>query len=199
MISGQIEMPNALSPGKVWFTSDTHFFHRNVVDYCRRPFATVEEMNEALIARWNAAVHRDGIMFHLGDFCLGEPERWHSILDRLKGRIYLIVGNHDTRFITEDVAARFAGVAIQMLINVNGQKIYLNHFPFLSYSGDNYGTWQLYGHVHSTQQQSNIIDAGRRAVLLPTQYDVGVDNNDYAPISFRQVEAIIRKRQSSIG
>ena len=149
-------------------------------------------MNEELIARWNSVVHRDGIVFHLGDFCFGKPDKWNHILDRLKGRIYLVLGNHDAGHISEEVAERFEAVAFQMRLNVNGQKIYLNHFPFLSYSGDNHGTWQLFGHIHSNLHNYNIIDEHRLAVLQLTQYDVGVDNNNFTPISFRQVEEIIK-------
>ena len=191
----QIELKTGLSPNKIWFTSDTHFFHDKVVEYSQRPFASVEDMNEELIARWNSVVHRDGIVFHLGDFCFGKPDKWNYILDRLKGRIFLVLGNHDAGHISEEVAARFEGVAFQMRLNVNGQKIYLNHFPFLSYSGDNHGTWQLFGHIHSNLHNYNIIDEHRLAVLQPTQYDVGVDNNNYTPVSFRQVEEIIKKRK----
>ena len=191
----QIELKSGLPPNKIWFTSDTHFFHDKVVEYSQRPFASVEEMNEELIARWNSVVHRDGIVFHLGDFCFGKPDKWNHILDRLKGRIYLVLGNHDAGHISEEVAERFEAVAFQMRLNVNGQKIYLNHFPFLSYSGDNHGTWQLFGHIHSNQQESNIIDKHRLSMLLPSQYDVGVDNNNYTPVSYRQVEEIIKNRK----
>ena len=191
----QIELKSGLSPNKIWFTSDTHFFHDKVVEYSQRPFASVEEMNEELIARWNSVVHRDGIVFHLGDFCFGKPDKWNHILDRLKGRIYLVLGNHDAGHISEEVAERFEAVAFQMRLNVNGQKIYLNHFPFLSYSGDNHGTWQLFGHIHSNLHNYNIIDKHRLAVLQPGQYDVGVDNNNFTPVSYRQVEEIIKNRK----
>lgn len=169
----QVELISGLSPNKIWFTSDTHFFHNKVVEYCQRPFASVEEMNEELIARWNSVVHRDGIVFHLGDFCFGKPDKWNHILNRLKGRIYLVLGNHDAGHVSEDVAARFEGVAFQMHLNVNGQKIYLNHFPFLSYCGDIHGIWQLFGHIHSNLHHYNIIDEHRLAMLQPSQYDVG--------------------------
>lgn len=197
-MTGQIEMMKGLSPNKIWFTSDTHFFHNKVVEYCQRPFASVEEMNEELIARWNAAVHRDDIVFHLGDFCFGKPEQWHYILDRLKGRIYLVLGNHDAGHINDEVASRFEGVAFQMRLNVNGQKIYLNHFPFLSYSGDIHGTWQLFGHIHSSLDNYNIISQQRLAVLHPNQYDVGVDNNNFTPVSYRQIEEIIKRQNNEL-
>ncbi|MGM9713185.1 MAG: metallophosphoesterase [Prevotella sp.] len=190
----QIELMRGLSPNKIWFTSDTHFFHNKMAESGQRPFASVEEMNGELIERWNSVVHRDGTVFHLGDFCFGKPDKWHYILDRLKGRIYLVLGNHDAGHISGDVAARFEGVAFQMRLNVNGQKIYLNHFPFLSYSGDIHGTWQLFGHIHSNLDNYNITDRQRLLMLQSNQYDVGVDNNAYTPVSYRQIEAIIKRR-----
>ena len=82
---------------RVFFTSDTHFNHMNIISYCQRPFRDIHEMNETIIVNWNNAVAPDDIVFHLGDFCLGGANEWNRILDRLNGRIYLILGNHDIR------------------------------------------------------------------------------------------------------
>lgn len=75
--------------GRVWFTSDTHFYHTNIIDFCRRPFESIEEMNETLIANWNKVVGTNDIVFHLGDFCLGDSTKWNGILDRLNGKFTL--------------------------------------------------------------------------------------------------------------
>lgn len=182
----------AFSPDKVWFTSDSHFFHSNVIEYSHRPFSGVNEMNEEMIRRWNSVVHRDHTVFHLGDFCLGTPEQWNYILDRLKGKIILIVGNHDSRQMSEDLIRRFELVTPQLRIRVGHQKIYLNHFPFLCFSGENYGDWQLFGHIHTNPYAHNVIDEQRLSLLLPNQYDVGVDNNDFTPVSFRRLQEIIK-------
>lgn len=104
---GQIEILKGLSPNKIWFTSDTHFFHNKIIEYCQRPFANVEEMNNELIYRWNQVVRNDDVVFHLGDFCLGKAKKWNSILDKLNGKICLILGNHDTIHLNENVAQRF--------------------------------------------------------------------------------------------
>ena len=56
---------------KVFFTSDTHFYHGNIIRFCNRPFKSVEMMNETIISNWNNTVGQDDIVFHLGDFCLG--------------------------------------------------------------------------------------------------------------------------------
>jgi len=178
---------------RVYFTSDTHFNHTNIISYCQRPFKNVDEMNERIIANWNEVVSEDDIIFHLGDFCLGGAAEWTRLLDRLNGKIYLIMGNHDRKNIRQGFMDRFEHVAMQMHIEVGKQRIYLNHYPFLCFEGGYKDVWQLFGHVH-TRKSNTGIDAGRLQYLYPTQYDVGVDNNDFAPVSFGQVKRIIDKQ-----
>ncbi len=178
---------------RVYFTSDTHFNHTNIISYCQRPFKNVDEMNERIIANWNEVVSEDDIIFHLGDFCLGGAAEWTRLLDRLNGKIYLIMGNHDRKNIRQGFMDRFEHVAMQMHIEVGKQRIYLNHYPFLCFEGGYKDVWQLFGHVH-TRKNNTGIDAGRLQYLYPTQYDVGVDNNNFAPVSFEQVKRIIGKQ-----
>jgi len=175
----------------IFFTADTHWGHRNIIKYCHRPFADVEEMNEALIDNWNSVVGKDDIVFHLGDFAMGGSAEWSRFLERLNGKIYLILGNHDMKTIGKGFS-RFEYVTMQMLINIGGQQIYLNHCPLLFY-GESKNTWQLYGNVHTnlhhTGTNRSIIDN-----LLPTQYDVGVDNNNFTPVSYEQICAKIQQQ-----
>ena len=177
---------------RVFFTSDTHFNHANIIRYCQRPFKDTAEMNETLIANWNRTVGNDDIVFHLGDFSLGGAAEWTQMLDRLNGRIYLILGNHDLKNIRQGFIDRFEHVAMQMRIEVGKKKIYLSHYPFLCFEGG-YKTdvWQLFGHVH-TRSSNTGIDAGRLQHLYPTQFDVGVDNNNFTPLSFDQVRERIQ-------
>lgn len=178
---------------RVYFTSDTHFNHTNIISYCQRPFKNVDEMNERIIANWNEVVGENDIIFHLGDFCLGGAAEWTRLLERLNGKIYLIMGNHDRKKIRQGFMDRFEHVAMQMHIEVGKQRIYLNHYPFLCFEGGYKDVWQLFGHVH-TRKTNTGIDAGRLKYLYPTQYDVGVDNNNFAPVSFVQVKRIINKQ-----
>ena len=183
---------------KVFFTSDTHFYHSNIINFCGRPFKNVEGMNETLIANWNSVVGPDDIIFHLGDFCLGGSAEWTNILNRLNGKIYLIVGNHDIKTLRQGYYSRFEHIAMQMHIEVGKQKIYLNHCPFLCYGGAYRDTWQLFGHVHTSKQNTGI-DAPRLHMLFPTQYDVGVDNNNFTPVSFEEVKRIIERQVEQFG
>lgn len=178
---------------KVFFTSDTHFNHKNILAYCSRPFDSIEKMNEAIIANWNNKVPVDGIVFHCGDFALGGSEAWHKILSRLNGQIHLILGNHDLKNFRQGYADSFASVQEQLTIDIGKKKIILTHFPLLCYHGT-WGTemnvWNLHGHVHvcKNKQANTGKDFERMKLTFPTQYDVGVDLNDYTPISFEELK-----------
>lgn len=178
-------------PDDVWFTSDTHFYHENILRFCNRPFSSIQEMNEELIRRWNETVPPDGIVFHLGDVCFGSPGEWNEVLYRLNGKIYLIAGNHDMKQLRQGFMSRFEYVTQQMSIRVGAQSIVLNHNPFLAYGGAYRNVWQLFGHVHSGPLSNSGKDHPRLTMLFPLQYDVGVDNNDFRPVSFAEVKRII--------
>ena len=178
-------------PEEVWFTSDTHFGHENIIRFCNRPFRNAEEMNAELIRRWRETVPVDGIVFHLGDFAHGNARLWNDILSALPGRKYLILDNHDMKALRQGYMGRFEHVAQQMTIRVGGQAIVLNHNPFLCYGGSYRDVWQLFGHVHSGPASHTGLDHPRLRMLFPLQYDVGVDNNDFRPISFSEVKTKI--------
>lgn len=194
------ELVVKFDPEHTFFTSDTHFGHENIIRYCNRPFATTEEMNKALIHNWNKVVKPEDTVFHLGDFAIGGSAVWNDMLSALNGKIYLIKGNHDIKNLRTGYIDKFEGIYSQLYIDIGGQSIYLNHFPFLTFGGvyrDN-PVWQLFGHVHSGPGNTTGQDNDRLKYLLPSQYDVGVDNNNYTPISFREVEKIILKRLNKI-
>ena len=79
----------------IYFTSDLHFWHKNAIEYTSRPFATVEEMNEKLIEYWNKTIHPNDEVYILGDVTMVRPGRAMEIIAQLKGRKYLLMGNHD--------------------------------------------------------------------------------------------------------
>lgn len=172
-----------VDPNHTFFTSDTHFCHSNIIKLCKRPFNSVEEMNETLIENWNKVVSDNDTVFHLGDFAFNSKKAIAEILPRLKGNIHLILGNHDDKHLIKNSGDYFKSIQTQLLITAEKIPIYLNHFPFLCYAGGYKGAWQLFGHVHSGYNTMGM-SKSRLSVLLPTQYDVGVDNNDFTPISY---------------
>ena len=182
----------------IFFTSDTHFGHANIIKYAHRPYTDVDEMNKALIDNWNSVVKPNDIVFHLGDFMFGNINRFWEYRSRLNGKIYLVHGNHDYKLMEEgNIEEGFEIIASQLNIVVDGQKIYLNHFPLLTFDGifKDKPSWQLFGHVHSNHDHPYTSpDMARLAYLLPFQYDVGTDNNNYTPVSFAQVKEIMEKQ-----
>ena len=192
----------------IWFTSDTHFEHAKIIEYCKRPFKNKDEMTEALIKNWNDLVGPDDIVFHLGDFSWGGSAAWNDVLNRLNGHIHLVLGNHDMKNIRQGYIDKFESVSFQKLIYIDNRGVYLNHYPFLCYGGSYRGKdayWQLFGHVHTCKKNLEGLsdaevkeilgkDEYRMKYLMPTQYDVGVDNNDYKPVSWQQVKDIIEKQ-----
>lgn len=186
----------------IFFTSDTHFGHANILKYCSRPFSSVEEMDNALIENWNRVVKKDDIVFHLGDFAFCGSQRLKELISSLNGRKSLIIGNHDRKMLRDGSITLFDSICSEMYISVNGQRIYLNHKPYLCFDGsygrtDKTHTWQLFGHVHSGPLTKSGLDCNRLNMLFPTQYDVGVDNNNFTPISFDAVKEIIEEQLMS--
>lgn len=187
---------------KFYFTSDTHFCHENIIKYCKRPFKTVEENDEELIRRWNEKVPEDGIVFHLGDVAFGDPDRVNKILLQLHGTIYLIIGNHDWRRIVSQHAWRFKDMTQQINMKIGKRHIILNHYPMLAFSGAWRGvdaTYQLFGHVHTSPYTDEGLDQQRMKYLFTSQYDVGVDNNNFTPVSWKEVDQIINNQMMSLG
>lgn len=183
----------------IFFTSDTHFGHSKIIDYCKRPFSSIEEHDKTLIQNWNNTVGQDDTVFHLGDFAYGNSQFIANIIKQLNGNIILIKGNHDLRNMNPTLYNIFSDVVYQARILIDKQTVYLNHFPFLCFDHgdinlykDNYSI-QLFGHVHSGPLTSSE-DVNRLNILFPTQYDVGVDNNNYTPISWADVKNKIKQQ-----
>lgn len=183
----------------IFFTSDTHFGHSKIIDYCKRPFSSIEEHDKTLIQNWNNTIGQDDTVFHLGDFAYGNSQFIANIIKQLNGNIILIKGNHDLRNMNPTLYNIFSDVVYQARILIDKQTVYLNHFPFLCFDHgdinlykDNYSI-QLFGHVHSGPLTSSE-DVNRLNVLFPTQYDVGVDNNNYTPISWADVKNKIKQQ-----
>lgn len=180
----------------IYFTSDHHFGHTRICEYAGRPFQSLEEMNEILIANWNDLVRPGDTVYHLGDFAFVRPDEVKPLVKRLMGQIHLVRGNHD-RFLKEkNRDFGFAWVGEYKEIKVGDQKIVLCHYPFLTWSGRHRGTWDLHGHSHGSLP----VDPGSKRM------DIGVDaiaqghgknRRMYAPIEYSEVEQVMSSRTIS--
>ena len=162
----------------VFFTSDLHLFHDNIVSICERPFKDAEDMKESLIRNWNAIVPRNGQVFVLGDMFWkkGDMEKCVKVMERLNGQKWLVAGNHDL-FPREDyLAMGFEDARDYLEVSVEKQVAVLCHYPMLEWNGFYHGYWHLHGHVH-----------GRGSHFSFRVMDVGVDANNYTPVPWRDV------------
>jgi calcineurin-like phosphoesterase family protein len=181
----------------LFFTSDTHFFHKNIIKYCDRPFENRHEMNEALVTRWNEKVPKDGIIFHLGDVSLTAiPKVLNDLLHRLNGKKYLVVGNHEKDVLGKDYIKQYwegiydiAEIYVKdEEISYKEQHIVMCHYPMLTWNASHRNSWQLFGHVHGGLSNKGEIKHS------PSQMDVGVDCHNFYPISYQQVKEHITKQ-----
>ena len=161
----------------IYLISDTHFYHENIIHSCKRPFADVEEMNEALVVNWNNVVGNDDIVYHLGDFSFGNFEETQSILRRLNGRICLILGNHDrARSVSWWQRCGFYRVYDRPILVE--EYFLLSHEP-LAWSDDSSTVFaSVYGHVHNRPEF--------RPVTART-HNVSVEVIGYTPILLNDV------------
>ena len=172
----------------IYFTADTHFYHVNIINICKRPFANVEQMNITLIQNWNSCVNYDDEIYILGDFMFKDGIKANNLLQRLNGKKYLIRGNHD-KFIEEETFNKnnFEWIKDYYVLNYQKNKIVLFHYPIVEWDGYFKDTIHLHGHVHNcmrnAEQQKRVSVLGKKAV------NVGVDVNNFKPIS---VERIIK-------
>lgn len=155
----------------IWFTADTHFGHAAARALYRRPFATVAAMDDAMVARWNAAVAPDDDVYHLGDFAVRHPEP-APLLQALHGRKHLVSGNNDPAI----PLPGWTTVAPYMEVDADGQALVLCHYAFRTWRGMAHGAWNLHGHSHGRLRPQT------------RQADVGVDAWDFRPITLAELK-----------
>ncbi len=175
-------------------TSDTHFFHENIIKYSNRPFDNVDDMNEGLISAWNARIGPENTVYHLGDVAMGkrigkDQSNLVNILNRLNGKIILVRGNHDDH-LKDNVLSRFDSVEhyINARTPVKNQKgrtvmCVMFHFAQTVWAGSHHDSWALFGHSHGSLPETGM-----------KSFDVGVDTvANCGPYSYEEIEARMSK------
>lgn len=158
----------------LFVVSDTHFGHENIISYCNRPFADAQEMDEAMISRWNAVVKPSDHVYHLGDVAM-RRDRLKAVMPRLAGHLRLVRGNHDI-FKTKDYLEFFDEIyGIRVIDN-----LLMTHIPV---HPDSLGRFSanIHGHVHTS-----------RALTLPW-VNVCVEVTDYRPIALEDLKREIAR------
>lgn len=168
----------------VFFTADLHLGHDNIRRHCRRPFATVEDMDEAIIANWNAAVASEDLVYIVGDFA------WRNHghhLARLKGKKVLIKGNHDK--MSQDCLRNFTEVHHLLARSIDKQLVVMCHYCMVTWPSSCHGAWHLYGHSHGRIRELPDIP----------RCDVGVDVWDFAPVPWDAVKRKLGERKRTFS
>ena len=185
----------------IYFTSDTHFGHENIIGYCERPFKNADEMDEVITSNWNALVGEDDKVYHLGDFTFGGKRAARDYFRRLNGRIF-VLGNpwhHDSGWLpsvnqintggklpktglSDFFSATHHMVTILPPMHIldfpeygkdgYSQALVLCHYPLAVWDRKHYGAWHLHGHSHGQYRP------GEGFI-----FDAGVDTNFFSPIS----------------
>jgi calcineurin-like phosphoesterase family protein len=156
----------------IWFTSDHHFGHKRIIELAKRPFASVEEMDEEMIHRWNQFVEPGDMVYHLGDFAFADHTPY---LSRLKGQKRLILGNHDH---SNRVNKAKGWATVDSLLHVtlpDSTPMVLCHYAMRVWSRSHHGAIHLYGHSHG-----NLMGDSQSC-------DVGVDRWDFYPVSMDEI------------
>ena len=160
----------------IWYTGDTHYFHKNIIKYCNRPFKNVEEMNSVMVERWNEVVKKKDTVYHVGDFGLGSYAMLKEIFDRLNGRKIIIRGNHD-RSITSLLKM---GWEVHKQPFILDNDIVITHNPIVDSSIKTYqyllrSEVNICGHVHEKWKRKG------------NSYNVGVDVWKFRPVSLDEI------------
>lgn len=156
----------------LFFTADTHFGDHRTINIQKRPFRDVAEMDAMLIARWNAVVGPDDVVWHLGDVAR-RPADVPALLTRLNGTKHLLRGNNDPAATL--MALGWASTGDYAEIEVDGHALVLCHYPFRRWNGQHRRAINLHGHSHG------------RLKPMPRQFDVGVDVHHFMPVTLDQI------------
>ena len=155
-----------------WFTADEHYGHKNIIKYCDRPFHTIKEMDDVIISNFNSVVGKNDTTIHAGDFCwCNNIKDASEYIKRLHGNHVFIKGSHDHWMPN---SAKYIWRK-----TIEGQFIMVCHYAMRTWERSHYNSWQLFGHSHG------------RLEPVGKQHDIGVDNNDFEPVSFEELRLIM--------
>jgi len=174
----------------IYFTSDLHLGHKNIIKYCNRPFQSVAEMDLAIINNWNSIITPKDEVYILGDVTFNREQLLYY-MSQLAGRIYIIPGNHDNwvkqlnRTPIVYSISMFPVMLLPQLCEIEG--IILCHYQMKNWNKAHYNSIHLYGHSHG-----NSIPEGK-------SMDVGVDCNNFIPISLDEVISIMKTKPNNFN
>lgn len=174
----------------IWLTSDLHFGHDREFIWGPRGFKNVYEMNEAIIKNWNTVIAPEDEVYVLGDLMLGDNEVGIKMIKQLKGKIHIILGNHDTakRIELYEQCYNIVDIKYADLIKYNGYSFYLSHYPTITSNLEKefgkHCLLNIHGHTHD---QNNFYNG------LPFCYHTGLDSHNCTPVEIETILNDIKK------
>ena len=157
----------------LFYTADEHYFHRKIIEYESRPFSSLSEMHAVLIENHNYVVTKRDLVIHVGDFSFGNKENTIELISKLNGQHVFLLGDHDST-----IKRIFKNLPHIVIRKYKGFKLVACHWPFRTWFASHYGSINLHGHSHG------------HLIPFVNQIDVGVDVNNFTPVS---VEKIIER------
>lgn len=171
---------------KIYFTADCHFSHNNIRIYSNRPFKTVDDMNNAIIKRWNNKVRFDDLVYHLGDFAFKGKSNAEKFENLLNGKIVHIRGNHDMN-------NGIKSYIDECIMEFGGKVVHISHKPPEIYLDCDFA---LCGHIHD-KWKFKILKGrkGKQLIII----NVGVDVWDFTPVSVESILKLYNKLKKGEG
>jgi calcineurin-like phosphoesterase family protein len=182
----------------IYFTSDLHLDHTNIIKYCKRPFSSGIEMTDELIIKWNTQVNSDDLVFILGDFLWGKDvNRLIEVTARLNGKKILIRGNHDQFTDNEYLNAGFLKVLSMTEFNINGYSFILCHYQMMHWNNSHHGSFHLYGHQHDKKQYTPNHIAYQQLGMSERKMNVCMDSNNFKLFSIDEIITKLKERPTN--
>lgn len=198
---------------EIWFTSDHHWGHKNIIDFCNRPFSSVEEMDEVMIQNWNANVAPEDEVFYLGDGWMGSTDETFPYISRLNGTIVLLPGNHDKCWVGKAAGDRltywrnkYIGFGISKIVDtgdkwgfpeiqIGNETVRMNHFPPVGDSHEKKHQ-DKFSYFRPPDDDmwllhGHVHNNNSRRPVEGKWINVGVDVWDFIPVNISWVENII--------
>lgn len=182
---------------KVFFTSDTHFFHKNILKHCplRKELCNALDENDIsswddwMVDRWNKVIGKHDIVYIIGDFAFGSAELAKKILGKLNGKKFLILGNHDGS--SDKLDNYFKQITQQKMVVFKKEhydfleediQVFMCHYPLITWPSKHYGAIQLHGHCHGRMDDYN-------EALSDLRVDVGIDSTiaEFEPVPLEKI------------
>ena len=168
-----------------YITSDLHLGHENIIEYCNRPFDSLEEMNQTLITNWNQTISPSDKVLFLGDLAMAPKEQAINYFRQLNGNITFIRGNHDGDNLDETIQV-FETVTFKN----KGIRYICSHYPKFPPT-ENHLTYNLHGHTHNNETDDYPFWNPNH-----NTFNFSVELTNYRPVPFSKINEFVTEQES---